>query len=164
MFLGRRGVLDGALGFGVGLVMYLVVAFSVGLALTALFQLLSDQEVTTPDQVPTHMTSGAKLLTVLVALVLAPIVEELCFRGLIFRSVRDRHGFWKGALVSGLLFGVVHYVPFNPWQDTVLLQLIMVFTGIGLAWIYEWRGNLVANIAAHMAFNTIGIILILFVQ
>jgi membrane protease YdiL (CAAX protease family) len=42
----------------------------------------------------------------------------------------------------------------------MLLQSIMVFTGIALAWIYERRANLVANIAAHMAFNAIGVLLI----
>jgi membrane protease YdiL (CAAX protease family) len=36
----------------------------------------------------------------------------------------------------------------------------MVFTGLGLATIYERRGNLVADIAAHMAFNVIGIVII----
>jgi membrane protease YdiL (CAAX protease family) len=61
------------------------------------------------------------------------------------------------------LFGLAHYVP-SPWRDAVLLQTIMVFTGIGLAWIYERRGNVVANIAAHMTFNTIGIVLILAVH
>jgi membrane protease YdiL (CAAX protease family) len=42
-----------------------------------------------------------------------------------------------------------------------LLQSIMVFTGIALAWIYERFGSLLANIAAHMVFNAIGIALIL---
>jgi membrane protease YdiL (CAAX protease family) len=78
----------------------------------------------------------------------------------LFRSVRDRHGFWIGAIVSGLLFGAAHYIP-AAWQDTVLLQSIMVFTGVALAWIYERRGNLVANVAAHMAFNAVGVALIL---
>jgi membrane protease YdiL (CAAX protease family) len=37
----------------------------------------------------------------------------------------------------------------------------MTFTGVSLAWIYERRGNLVSNIAAHMTFNAIGMFLIL---
>jgi len=36
----------------------------------------------------------------------------------------------------------------------------MVFTGVGLALIYERRANLVADIAAHVAFNVIGIVII----
>jgi membrane protease YdiL (CAAX protease family) len=62
--------------------------------------------------------------------------------------------------VSALLFGLVHFVP-APWQDFVLLQSIMVFTGLALAWVYERRGTIVASIAAHMVFNIIGITFIL---
>ena len=74
--------------------------------------------------------------------------------------MRDRHGFWLGAAVSSLLFGLVHFVP-APWPDTVLLQTTMVFTGLALAAIYEWRGTLVSCIVAHMSFNVIGVVFIL---
>ena len=37
----------------------------------------------------------------------------------------------------------------------------MVFTGIGLAWIYERRGTIVAPMAAHMTFNVVGLVVIL---
>jgi membrane protease YdiL (CAAX protease family) len=36
----------------------------------------------------------------------------------------------------------------------------MVFVGIGLAYIYERRGSLLASIAAHSAFNMVGYTLI----
>ena len=64
-----------------------------------------------------------------------------------------------GAAVSSLLFGASHVVS-APWRDVVFLQTLMVFTGIGLASIYERRANLVADIAAHVAFNVIGIVII----
>jgi membrane protease YdiL (CAAX protease family) len=37
----------------------------------------------------------------------------------------------------------------------------MVGTGLGLAWVYERRGTIVASIAAHIAFNVIGVVAIL---
>jgi membrane protease YdiL (CAAX protease family) len=163
IFFGRRGLRDGAFGALGGLILYPVIAIGVGIPLTILFHALSGQETTTPDQLPSNLSTTAAAMSVVLAVLVAPVVEELFFRGIVFRSVRDRRGFWVGAIVSGLLFGLVHYVP-AAWQDTLLLQSIMVFTGIGLAWIYERRGNLLANIAAHMAFNTIGIILILSVR
>lgn len=163
VFFGKRGLHDWTYGAVAGLILYPVIAFVVGVALTVLFRALSGQETTTPDQLPNDLSPTAAAASVVLAVLVAPIVEELFFRGIVFRSVRDRRGFWTGAIVSGLLFGAVHYVP-AAWQDTLLLQSIMVFTGIGLAWIYERRGNLVANIASHMIFNTIGIILILFVR
>jgi membrane protease YdiL (CAAX protease family) len=93
------------------------------------------------------------------AVVIAPVVEEFFFRGLIFRSIRDRHGFWVGAPISAVLFGSVHYVG-GTGADAVVLPIVMTLTGLGLAWIYERRGALGAPIGAHMAFNVIGIALI----
>ncbi|MDP9184727.1 MAG: CPBP family glutamic-type intramembrane protease [Actinomycetota bacterium] len=158
--LDRAGYRSGVFGFVAGLILYPAIAIGVGIPLTILFSALSGQEATTPEQLPEHLTGAVALTSVLLAVLVAPVVEETFFRGILFRSIRDRRGFWPGALVSGVLFGLVHWVP-SPWQDAVLLQTIMVFTGIALAWIYERRGSLLANIAAHMAFNAVGIFLIL---
>jgi membrane protease YdiL (CAAX protease family) len=147
-------------GFLAGLVLYPAIAFVVGLPLTILFSALSGEEATTPDQLPQHLTGATAVVSVILAVLIAPVVEETFFRGILFRSIRDRHGFWPGALISGVVFGLVHFVP-SPWQDAVLLQSIMFFTGVALAWIYERRGTILADIAAHMAFNLIGIALIL---
>lgn len=116
--------------------------------------------VTTPEQVAPGLSSLARLLLVILAVIVAPTCEEFFFRGILFRTVRDRHGFWPAALASAIPFGLAHYVP-APAIDAAVLQLTMVFTGIGLAWIYERRGTIVASMAAHMAFNVIGVVTIL---
>jgi hypothetical protein len=116
--------------------------------------------VTTPEQVAPGLSPFARILLVVLAVVVAPISEEFFFRGILFRTVRDRHGFWMAALASAIPFGLVHYVP-APAIDAAVLQLTMVFTGIGLAWIYDRRGTIVASMAAHMAFNMIGVVTIL---
>ena len=66
---------------------------------------------------------------------------------------------WPGALFSGLLFGLIHYVP-APWPDAVLLMAVMVPTGMAFAWIRARRASLYASIGAHVAFNVIGLVLI----
>jgi membrane protease YdiL (CAAX protease family) len=116
--------------------------------------------VTTPEQVAPGLSSFARFLLVILAVVVAPITEEFFFRGILFRTVRDRHGFWPAALASAIPFGLAHYVP-APAIDAAVLQLTMVFTGIGLAWVYDRRGTIVASMAAHMAFNVIGVVTIL---
>jgi membrane protease YdiL (CAAX protease family) len=75
--------------------------------------------------------------------------------------VRDRHGVALGAIVSAVLFGVIHYVP-GPWPDAVALQVTMVVTGIGLALVYERRKTLLAPIVGHAAFNLIAVVVIVF--
>jgi uncharacterized protein len=151
-------------GYAVGLGLYPVVALGVGVILTLLFQAVTGHQVRSPEQVASHLSAGGVIAVVLLSLVVAPISEEFFFRGILFRSLRDRYGFWVGAIGSALAFGLVHYVPNVPLRDALLLQTTMVFTGIGLAWIYERRGTLIADIGAHMAFNTIGIVLILLLK
>lgn len=148
-------------GYGIGFVLYLVVAFGVGVALTLAFRTIFGEDVQTPEQLSSNLTTLGKVGAGFLAIVIAPVTEEFFFRGMLFRSVRDRWGFWVGAISSSLLFGLAHYVA-SPWRDALLLQAVMVFTGLGLCWIYERRGTIVGTIGAHMAFNTVGLLLILF--
>jgi membrane protease YdiL (CAAX protease family) len=159
VFGGRRGVRDALAGLVGGVLLYPGIVI-VGLVLTALFEAVSGRPTTTPDQLPQHLNTPEAIASVILAVFVAPVAEELFFRGILFRSIRDRRGFWLGALVSGLIFGLAHYEA-AAWQDTVLLQSIMVFTGVALAYIYERRGNLLANVTAHMVFNVVGVFLIL---
>ena len=132
----------------------------ISLGIQTVLEQMAGHSVTTPEQVAPGLSPAAKLGLVVLAVIVAPISEELFFRGILFRTVRDRHGFWAAGLASAIPFGIVHYVP-APAIDAALLQATMVFTGLGLAWIYDRRGTLVANIAAHMAFNVIGLVTII---
>jgi membrane protease YdiL (CAAX protease family) len=148
-------------GIGAGLVLYPLVAIVVGGLLTALFRAVFGQDVSTPDQLAPDLGVAAKAFAVVFAIVAAPVTEELFFRGILFQSLR-RYGFWAAALGSGVLFGLVHYVG-GPWQGALLLQAAMIVTGIGLAFIYERRG-LLGSIGAHVAFNAIGILVVLTIR
>lgn len=142
-----------------GALLFLVITYPVGFTLTLLFSALSGTAITTPDQLPAGLDAAGKVLAAVYAIGIAPVVEETVFRGCVFRSLRDRHGFAGAALGSAVAFGLVHYVP-APFVDSLLLMTAMVFTGLGLAYIYDRRGNIVASIGAHMAFNAIAIVLI----
>jgi CAAX protease family protein len=146
-----------------GLVAGAILVPAVGLVAGALTEFLHEvvgHRVSTPEQIAPGLSVGGAVMLVVLACVVAPITEEFFFRGVLFRTVRDRHGFWAAALASAIPFGLSHYVP-SPWIDALLLQLTMVATGIGLAWVYERRGTIVSSMAAHMAFNVIGVITIL---
>jgi membrane protease YdiL (CAAX protease family) len=148
-------------GIGGGLAIYAIAVLGIGpLIVEALRAVSGRSTVRTPRQIPAHLHGAGLALTALFTLVTAPIAEELFFRGFLFRSLRDRHGFLFSALMSALAFGAVHYRP-SPWQNSILLIVVICFVGFGLAWVYEWRGNLLANMAAHATFNAIGFALIL---
>jgi membrane protease YdiL (CAAX protease family) len=79
----------------------------------------------------------------------APISEELFFRGFFFGGLRGRLGFWGAALISAVLFGLVH-LPSGVAQAPALAGF-----GIVLAWLYERTGSLGPPILMHMLQNAI---------
>ncbi len=78
------------------------------------------------------------------AVICAPIAEEVFFRGFVFGGL-TRWGFWPAALLSSLLFAGVHFDPGS----------VIPFVGIGvvLAWLFWQRGCLWDNILFHVMFN-----------
>jgi membrane protease YdiL (CAAX protease family) len=142
-----------------GLVLYPGMVFGVGLLVTLLLSAISGEQAQAPEQVPADLSAAGVVVTALYAIVIAPLHEELFFRGVLFRGVRDRYGLGAGLIASGLGFSLIHYID-GPWQDTLLLMGVMLFNGIALAWWYERRGTIVAPIVAHMVFNVIGLTLI----
>jgi membrane protease YdiL (CAAX protease family) len=77
--------------------------------------------------------------------ILAPVSEELIFRGLIFRRSRDYVGFMWAAVCSGLFFGIYH--------GNLTQGIFAFFMGMLFAAIYEHFWTLWAPIVAHMANN-----------
>lgn len=148
----RRGALFGA-------AMYAVIVFGVGTVLMLLLELITGKTVRAPEQVQQDLSAVGNGVQIVFAVLVAPLFEEFFFRGVLFRSIRDRSGFAVGAVVSALVFGSVHYIG-GPWQNNLLLMGAMVFVGFALAWLYQRRGNLIAPMAAHVAFNVIGLVLI----
>jgi len=152
---------DARWGAVAGFALYPIVAFGVGTIVVIVLEAFAGDGVATPEQLDTGLDAGGKVLAVVYGVGIAPFAEELFFRGVLFRSLADRRGFWVGAVVSGLLFGLVHLpAGQRDLADALVLPIVMTFTGIGLAWIYERRRSLLAPIAAHVVFNAIGLALI----
>lgn len=54
-----------------------------------------------------QMTGGPGWMNILFLAVIPAFSEEFVFRGVFFHGYRS-HGFWKAALMSGLIFGLMH--------------------------------------------------------
>lgn len=89
-------------------------------------------------------------LLVLAAIVLAPIGEELYFRGRIIDALDGPLGPWGAATFSALMFALMHGIP-------VLLPVFFVF-GLTLVILRRVTGGLAAPIVAHLVFNVIGVL------
>jgi len=92
------------------------------------------------------------LATSLVEYVLmAPVFEELVFRGLLFATLRRRLGWTASALVSTAIFAAAH--------GYGMLGFASVFwTGVLWAWAYEKTGSLLPGMMAH-SINNLGVCL-----
>ncbi len=146
-------------GAAFGALLYPVVVLGVGLVVTLILDALTGHTVTGPVQVPGDLSAVGVITAVVYGVVIAPIAEELFFRGILFRAIRDGNGLGPSIVGSSVAFGLIHYIP-APALDSLLLMTVMMFTGAGLAYLYERRGNIVAPIVAHATFNVIGLVLI----
>ncbi|MGZ5353485.1 MAG: CPBP family intramembrane glutamic endopeptidase [Actinomycetota bacterium] len=144
---------------GFGLILYPSMVFGVGLLVALLLEAASGEQTAVPEQVSSDLSAVGVVVTIVYAIVIAPIHEELFFRGVLFRGVRDRHGLGAGLLASGLGFALIHYLD-APWEDALLLMGVMFFNGIALSWWFERRGTIVAPVVTHMVFNVIGLSMI----
>jgi membrane protease YdiL (CAAX protease family) len=98
-----------------------------------------------------------QLLIGVVVVIGAPIGEELFFRGFLFGALRARNRFAVAAIISSLAFGLVHVVDGN-W----FLVPVMFAVGTCFAYLYEREGRILTPIAAHMTFNLIGMLFIVY--
>lgn len=96
----------------------------------------------------------------LLACVIAPIIEETVFRGVLYRHLRESTARWRtGASVAysvgfnSLLFAVIH-----PQGLIAAPALMAVATGLSLA--REWRGSLLAPMTMHATNNGVLILLL----
>lgn len=86
-------------------------------------------------------------ITVLSAVVLAPLVEELLFRGLVQPALTRKLGSeWKAIVLTGLFFGIIHV----PLYQTMPA---LVFFGIVLGYAYAKTRSLTLVILIHAVFN-----------
>ncbi|MBR3841224.1 MAG: CPBP family intramembrane metalloprotease [Erysipelotrichales bacterium] len=98
------------------------------------------------------------------AVVVAPIIEELVFRGIIFRSFR-KFGFLPAALVSGLFFGLLHCIGDITSGNWIGLIYVLVYMSMGMFMCkaYEDSKNLFGAVFLHFLNNFLSVLIILMV-
>lgn len=138
------------LGGFTGVALYGLIRFVVAPLVVLVWQAIAGRPPPTPTQLAIDFGLVEIVLGLILLVVAAPVAEEIFFRGFLFAGLRRRLGFWAGASISAVLFGLSHAA-----DGAVLVPLLFVF-GVGAAYLYERRGSLVAPIAAHAMFNVIG--------
>jgi membrane protease YdiL (CAAX protease family) len=81
------------------------------------------------------------------ACLLAPLAEEILYRGVLFRSLWGRLGTLPAAVISSAIFALLHF------YDGYGLASVGIF-GIACAMLYAATGSLATCIGLHVLYNT----------
>ena len=110
----------------------------------------------TPQPLITLLECGGDPLALgllaLFAVVLVPVVEELIFRGCLYRFLKSQSSILPAQIISGAIFSLIHANLFS------FLPLVIV--GILLARVYEKSGSILTPICFHALFNGFNLIMI----
>jgi membrane protease YdiL (CAAX protease family) len=101
------------------------------------------------------------VLLLILAVAIAPPVEELIFRGVLLRSLMRRFRFWPAALISSVLFAALHLYEVSNAAAMVLLFASIVVFGIGQCLLVRWTGRLATSIVSHAVSNAAAALLTL---
>lgn len=94
----------------------------------------------------TGAINEANLLTMLfLAVVIAPVSEEMLMRGVIYPVLRTRFSAYAACIITACLFGALH--------GNVVQFIITIPLSIIAAWVYEMSRNITYCIMVHMIFN-----------
>jgi membrane protease YdiL (CAAX protease family) len=130
---------------------YIILTFACSLAVQSLWHGFNANQ--TQPVGFTHLANGFEYAMAFVALVVvAPIAEELLFRGYLFGRLRTQSGFWPSMVVTSVLFGLVH-LQWNVGVDVFALSLVLCF-------LREKTGTIWAGIVLHMIKNVVAFTLL----
>jgi len=132
------------LGFVVGILLFVGIGF-LGNVLTQLLGTPAPQSFAIAVKMVDYKWEFA-LLTILGG-VIAPIKEEMLFRGLMYPPLRQALGKGKGMLLTGLFFATLHF--------DIVRFLPLFIGGVVLAWLYERSSSIWPAIVAHGTWNTL---------
>ena len=142
---------------GLGGLAALVISYGAYLLVFLIFYALTGRgPVSGESEMLKEMGTGTMVLTIVVTVILAPIFEELFFRGLFYPALRRRLGVRFAIILDGAIFGALHYQP--------IFMFSLIFVGMLLAYIYEKTDSLIAPIMTHAIYNLVVVMITIFIK
>jgi len=105
------------------------------------------------------------VLIIVSAVLIAPILEEGIFRGIVQSVMVETLGEsrrWSIVIVAAIVFMFIH-ADFATWEHWQALPGLLVL-GLVLGWLYERTGSLWPSILVHTGFNLLNILLVIAVK
>jgi len=154
-----RDLVDALFGAALGLPVVLLTGL-LALALSAFLTLPESPLPIAPD------LPGA-IVNVVAAAIVAPIAEEIFFRGFATSAWLRDLGPGRAIVRGGIFFAAVHILTLGGAtfeegvQMALVAFLIRVPVGLALGWVFVRRGSLYAAIGMHAAYNALPVLLAL---
>jgi uncharacterized protein len=146
----RMRWIDVPLGLGLGLVGQIALALVITVVYQALGIDLDRVGASAEELAGAAVDPLGVVLLLLVAVVAAPVLEELFYRGLWLRAAERRFGTAGAVVLTSLVFGVVHLQPY----DFAALAGFGLILGV----LTVRTGRLGPAIWAHVAFNLTAVV------
>ncbi|MCR5388283.1 MAG: CPBP family intramembrane metalloprotease [Lachnospiraceae bacterium] len=128
----------------------LIFSPAVGLLINILIELSGIKATANYNALYERMIDKPLYMLILLYCIVTPAVEELMFRGLIYRLLRKKLAFPPAVIISAALFGLYH---------GNIIQFIYAFVmGIFFAVLCELSGSLIIPVLAHAANNVLAVI------
>jgi membrane protease YdiL (CAAX protease family) len=142
--LGFRRFDAGNMGVGCGLMLISLLFNAVYSAFLAVFGLRAQV-----DLVPIFAELSSPWWLLLAGIVVAPVVEELFFRGFVYAGLAQRYSWRKAAIISSALFALIHL------QLTAVLPIFIL--GYIFAYLYRRSGSIWPAVLMHVSTNALGL-------
>jgi membrane protease YdiL (CAAX protease family) len=139
-----KALLYGVIGF----IVAFIIAGIVGYPIQQQFGVDPTQEALSQ----TASVPGLLPLLFLSGVIIAPIAEEIVFRGYLYKAFRDRFKPSYAIFLSAALFSAIHL--------ELLAAAPLFVIGIVLAYVYEKTGNLMAPITLHVLNNAVAFLFV----
>lgn len=96
-----------------------------------------------------------------IAVLLAPVIEETVFRGLLLRTLMHRVGFWPAALISTAIFAAFHTYEVSTLAGALTLAGVVFVLGLTNCLLVRWSGRLAAGMMLHALFNALALVVVI---
>ena len=161
LLMGARppNLADIGIGVLVGLLMFVVITLGIGSLVEVLFRSLGEPVPPVQESLQRYAADPrTTALMVLATVVIAPIAEEIFFRGLIFTAMRRSLGTLGAVGASALIFAATHFQSTAAAYGVVVAVIFPV--GLVLAALYARRPSLSSAIVAHAVYNLVQLIIL----
>ena len=149
------------------LVVFPIVTFFSSIFSIFIYTVFKVQKV--PDQVAIYFLKATMknplyfILAMITIVILAPILEEFFFRGILQNFFKKFLKRWLAIIFTSLVFAIIHFSYSQRLANITIVGSIFIFS-LFLGFLYEKQKSLISPIFLHATFNAINVLNLIFIK